>query len=140
MKAFGQIIKSLFISQKLTRAETKEAKDHLLAAITTHSVISWAHITLLGEYDFSDEKLQDSVGILPPKTGYIGKLEVRRRQSSRKDCYIRDSDNSYVAFRTFMQDDPIYVFGRCAKTPYLCRSMAGYPFFYSDNAQDKELV
>jgi len=25
-------------------------------------------VTLLGEYDFSDEKLQDSVGILPPKT------------------------------------------------------------------------
>ena len=47
--------------------ETKEAKDHLLTAITTHSVISWAHINLLGEYDFSDEKLQDSVGILPPK-------------------------------------------------------------------------
>ena len=57
----------LYLSQKLTRAETKEAKDHLLTAITTHSVISWAHINLLGEYDFSDEKLQDSVGILPPK-------------------------------------------------------------------------
>ncbi|MGA7932688.1 MAG: hypothetical protein WCA35_03835 [Kovacikia sp.] len=33
-----------------------------------HSVISWEHINLLGEYDFSDEKLQDSVGIPPPKT------------------------------------------------------------------------
>jgi hypothetical protein len=26
-----------------------------------HSVISWEHINLLGEYDFSDEKLRDSV-------------------------------------------------------------------------------
>ena len=25
------------------------------------------HINLLGEYDFSDEKLRDSVGIRPPK-------------------------------------------------------------------------
>jgi hypothetical protein len=31
------------------------------------SVYSWQHINLLGEYDFSDEKLQDSVGIKPPK-------------------------------------------------------------------------
>jgi TnpA family transposase len=57
----------LYLSQKLARTETKEAKDHLMSAITTHSVVSWAHINLLGEYDFSDEKLQDSVGILPPK-------------------------------------------------------------------------
>ncbi len=30
--------------------------------------MSWAHINLLGEYDFSDEKLKDSVGIQLPKT------------------------------------------------------------------------
>jgi hypothetical protein len=29
--------------------------------------MSWQHINLLGKYDFSDEKLQDSVGIKPPK-------------------------------------------------------------------------
>ncbi len=57
----------LYLSKKLDQAETIEAKDHLLAAITSHSVVSWAHINLLGEYDFSDEKLQDSVGILSPK-------------------------------------------------------------------------
>ena len=35
---------------------------------STHgSVISWQHINLLGEYDFSDEKLRDYVGIRPPK-------------------------------------------------------------------------
>ena len=57
----------LYLSQKRSQAETQETKDCLLEAITTHSVISWAHINLLGEYDFSDEKLQDSVGILLPK-------------------------------------------------------------------------
>jgi hypothetical protein len=30
-------------------------------------MISWQHINLLGEYDFSDEKLQDNVRIRPPK-------------------------------------------------------------------------
>ena len=30
--------------------------------------MSWAHINLLGEYDFSDEKLKDSVRIQLPKT------------------------------------------------------------------------
>jgi hypothetical protein len=30
-------------------------------------MISWQDINLLGEYDFSDEKLRDSVGIRPTK-------------------------------------------------------------------------
>ena len=54
----------LYLSQKLARAETEKAKNLLLTAIATHSVVSWAHTNLLGEYDFSDKKLQDSVGIL----------------------------------------------------------------------------
>ncbi len=29
--------------------------------------MSWAHINMLGEYDFSEEKLRDTLGILPPK-------------------------------------------------------------------------
>jgi len=66
----------LYLTQKLSRMENKESKDRLLIAITTHSVISWAHINLLGEYDFSDEKLQDSVGILPPKTSRIKEHEI----------------------------------------------------------------
>jgi len=39
----------------------------LLDALTNGSVISWLHLNLLGEYDFSEEKLQDTVGIKPPK-------------------------------------------------------------------------
>ena len=49
------------------RLSDNNQKDKLLSAISTHSPMSWAHINLLGEYDFSDEKLQDSVGIRPPK-------------------------------------------------------------------------
>ena len=31
------------------------------------SAVAWQHLNLLGEYDFSDEKLRDSIGIRPPK-------------------------------------------------------------------------
>ena len=58
----------LYLSQKLTRIKNPEQKERLLAAIASHSVICWEHTNLLGEYDFSDNKLKDSVGIVPPKT------------------------------------------------------------------------
>ena len=53
----------LYLSQKLEKITDAVQKEKLLAAIASHSVISWAHTNLLGEYDFSDEKLNDSVGI-----------------------------------------------------------------------------
>jgi hypothetical protein len=31
------------------------------------SAVAWQHLNLLGEYDFSDEKLRDSIGIRPQK-------------------------------------------------------------------------
>jgi hypothetical protein len=36
-------------------------------AVAHGSAISWQHINMLGEYDFSKEKLQDTAGIKPPK-------------------------------------------------------------------------
>ena len=53
----------LYLSQQLLGAETAEQKAELIAAIKNGSVVSWRHINLHGEYDFSDEKLQDSVGL-----------------------------------------------------------------------------
>jgi hypothetical protein len=38
-----------------------------LQSIAAGSVVSWGHVNLLGEYDFSDEKLKDSIGIKPQK-------------------------------------------------------------------------
>ncbi|MBN9412315.1 MAG: Tn3 family transposase [Candidatus Paracaedimonas acanthamoebae] len=57
----------LYLSQKLEGMDSLEQKDKLLSAISSHSPISWAHINLLGEYDFSDEKLKDTAGIQLPK-------------------------------------------------------------------------
>jgi TnpA family transposase len=58
----------LYLTRKLGKITDKEAKENLLHTVATHSVMTWAHINMLGEYDFSDEKLKDSVGILPLKT------------------------------------------------------------------------
>ena len=43
------------------------SRQVFLDAVAHGSVISWQHINLLGEYDFWDEKLRDSIGIRPPK-------------------------------------------------------------------------
>jgi hypothetical protein len=50
----------LYLSKKLGENDFLEA---MLQAIAGGSVISWQYINLLGEYDFSEEKLQDSFGI-----------------------------------------------------------------------------
>src|ERR1700730_5373270 len=57
----------LYLSQKISETMGPEAREILFQAIANGSVVSWQHINLLGEYDFSDEKLQDSVRIKPPK-------------------------------------------------------------------------
>lgn len=57
----------LYLARRFAQAENSEARERLLQAIATHSPIAWAHINLLGEYDFSDEKLRDTVGVLTPK-------------------------------------------------------------------------
>lgn len=58
----------LYLSQKLARTQDEEGRDNLMQFIETHSPVAWSHINLLGEYDFSDEKLRDSIGVLPLKS------------------------------------------------------------------------
>lgn len=57
----------LYLEQKLKSLRTEYDRQNLLNVIARHSVIAWAHINLLGEDDFSDAKLRDSMGILPIK-------------------------------------------------------------------------
>jgi hypothetical protein len=40
----------------------------LIFAMAHGSAAAWGHLNLLGEYDFSEDKLQDSVGINPKLT------------------------------------------------------------------------
>lgn len=57
----------LYLTQKLVEAESEERRQELLLAVRNGSVATWQHINLHGEYDFSDEKLQDSIGLHAPK-------------------------------------------------------------------------
>ena len=57
----------LYLSQIIAQEEDPERRQELLAAVANGSVVSWRHVNLHGEYDFSDEKMQDSIGLhLPP--------------------------------------------------------------------------
>ena len=55
----------VYLSQRLMQTGDPGQQRLLVDAIRHGSPISWQHINLLGEYDFSDERLEDSVGILP---------------------------------------------------------------------------
>jgi len=76
----------LYLSQKLEDSEDIASREAFLEAVANGSAVSWQHINLLGEYDFSDEKLQDTVGIKPPKLeDHKGThfWEVRKGQNSK---------------------------------------------------------
>lgn len=57
----------VYLSQKIAQEESSERRQELLTAVQNGSVVSWRHVNLHGEYDFSDEKMQDSIGLhIPP--------------------------------------------------------------------------
>ena len=58
----------LYLDRQLEKAPNAEIRENIRRLITTHSPMSWAHINMLGEYDFSEEKLKDAIGILPLKS------------------------------------------------------------------------
>ena len=58
----------LYLSRKIEKTPDAETKENLRRAIAAHAPMAWAHINMLGEYDFSDEKLRDALGILPLKS------------------------------------------------------------------------
>ena len=57
----------LYLEHKLATLRDAGQKQALMTAIAGHSMLSWAHVNLLGEYDFSDEKLRDSFGLRPAR-------------------------------------------------------------------------
>ena len=44
-----------------------EERKMLLDIIASHSPQSWGSFNMPGEFDFSDEKLQVTINVLPPK-------------------------------------------------------------------------
>ncbi len=57
----------LYLTHKLKQITDDDEKEQLLSIISNYSIMTWAHINMLGEYDFSEEKRKDSIGILSPK-------------------------------------------------------------------------
>jgi hypothetical protein len=51
----------------LAEIDDPAKREELVQAMAHGSAAAWGHLNLLGEYDFSEDKLQDSVGIKLPK-------------------------------------------------------------------------
>jgi hypothetical protein len=58
----------LYLAYQLEKALDEESRENLRRTIAAHAPMAWAHINMLGEYDFSDDKLRDALGILPLKS------------------------------------------------------------------------
>ena len=57
----------LYRLQKLAEIDEPAKREQLLQAMAQGSATAWGHLNLLGEYDFSEDKLQDSAGLKPPE-------------------------------------------------------------------------
>lgn len=57
----------LYLSRRLAEEKNEERRAALIEAIRNGSVATWAHFNLHGEFDFSDERMVDSMGLTPPK-------------------------------------------------------------------------
>jgi hypothetical protein len=65
-QAFGRQVGQHLMAEQM-RVQRLRKREKLLQAMAHGSAAAWGHLNLLGEYDFSEDKLQDSVGIKPPK-------------------------------------------------------------------------
>lgn len=61
----------LYLSKKISDEKEEAKKLDLIESIKKDSVMRWAHFNLGGEYDFSEEKMTDSIGLKPPKNKLI---------------------------------------------------------------------
>jgi TnpA family transposase len=57
----------LYISQKLADVKKEEEREILISRIKQSSIITWQHINLHGEFDFSDENIRNSFPFSLPK-------------------------------------------------------------------------
>ena len=57
----------LYLSQELATEKNEKRRAELIEAIRNGSVATWKHFNLHGEFDFSDERMVDSMGLDVPK-------------------------------------------------------------------------
>ena len=62
-RGWAKIANYLYLTKELGKDNNEERKKELMEAIRNDSVMRWSHFNLQGEYDFSDEKMVDSIGL-----------------------------------------------------------------------------
>jgi TnpA family transposase len=63
-----------FLSHHIAKEPNDQRRQALIEAVRAGSVVTWRHLNLHGEFDFSDEKLQDSIGLQLPQNLSLGPL------------------------------------------------------------------
>ena len=79
----------LYLSQKLEEITDTESREALLDAVAHGSTVAWRRLNLLGEYDFSAEKLRDSVGIRSQNWGAKKEVFLDLIQTHKPQCTER---------------------------------------------------
>ena len=85
--------------------KSEEERRRLLAIIEIHSPQSWGSFKGLGELDFSDEKLQDMIGVrrsFPPKADQKSSAKIGRYKVDYLYNISIGYRNSYSEFGTFV--------------------------------------
>ncbi len=59
----------LYLTKEISEEADAERKNALINATRSGSVMRWGHFNFNGEYDFSDEKMIDSIGLVSLKKG-----------------------------------------------------------------------
>ncbi len=90
----------LYLTHKLTKSGTGE-KAELLKAVKEGSIITWRHINFYGEYDFSEEKLKDSIGFNLPEIMSWKMEEKREQEITLKPIIAEDYQKSYETYLPF---------------------------------------
>jgi len=62
MSGFPCLFSFTHLSKRIMDEKGKLQRRELHKIIQSGSVVTWAHVHLQGEYDFSAEKMRDSVG------------------------------------------------------------------------------
>ena len=97
----------LYLSQKLAEIDDPAKREELLQAMAHGSAAAWGHLNLLGEYDFSEDKLQDSVGIKHPKTDRLNQVPFGSSGIAENPLRPGSWQESCGTLRTFVGLTPI---------------------------------
>jgi hypothetical protein len=74
----------LYLSQQLAQTPV-DKQAALLETMKAGSALAWQHINMHGEYDFSNDKLTDSLGLTDPKLIDLNHLALWERETGTKD-------------------------------------------------------